>query len=273
MLEASHQVPVVVDFWAPWCGPCLRLGPVLERLAREAGGAWRLAKVNVDESPRVAREFGVRSIPRVVALRDGRAVSEFVGAQPESEVRRFLAALLPSETDRRVEEALELAASGHSQAALERLRGVLDEEPRHPRARIGLARVLAEQGQSEEALAALEAFSAGTPDEEREAERLAAELRTRMAAQRSATTDLGPLRARVDAAPEDLAARLELGRALAAARRDEEALEELLRVIERNPSFRDEAARRTMVDLFELLGSDHELTQRYRRRLAEVLFR
>lgn len=268
VLERSHQVPVVVDFWAPWCGPCRTLGPILESLAAEHAGAFALAKVNVDESPGVAGQMAVRSIPTVVAFRDGAPVSEFVGAQPEPVVRQFLAALLPTAADGEVAAGDERLAAGDAEGAEARYRAALEADFHHPGALLGLARVHAERGQAKEALDLLEQV-AGRPALEAEAERLAATLRTRQ----GTDVDETALRARVAEDPADLDARLALGRALAAARRDEEALTELLAVVKADREFADQAARKAMLDLFELLGPDHELTQRFRGELARALFR
>ncbi len=269
VIEHSSRVPVIVDFWAPWCGPCRQLGPALERAVTAQAGALRLAKVNVDQSPQVARQFGVQSIPLVLAFRDGKPVAEFVGAQSEAVLKRFVASLLPSEADRLAREARELLEAGHANAAEERLRAALAADARHPQALLGLARVLGERGKAEEALALLERISAAPPGVEQEATRLAAELRMASAP----ADDLETLRARAAAAPGDLAARLELGRALAGARRYAEALPELLAVVERDKDFADEAARKAMLDVFGLLGSEHPLVQEYRSALARVLFR
>jgi len=270
VIERSAELPVIVDFWAPWCGPCRQLGPALERVVEAQGGAVRLAKVNVDESPQVARQFGVQSIPLVIAFKGGAPVAEFVGAQPESVLRRFVAGLLPSEADLLVKEGLELRAAGHANAAEERLRAALAKDARHPEALLALARLLGERGEAGPALELLERISAAPGAIEQAAEKLAAELRTATSAP---AADLDALRAAAAAKPDDLAAQLELGRALAAARRYDEALPALLAVVERDKSFADEAARKTMLDLFGLLGSDHPLVSEYRSALARVLFR
>lgn len=268
VVERSRDVPVVVDFWAAWCGPCRALGPVLERLADEHAGAFVLAKLDVDAAPAVAQRYGVRSIPLVLGFRDGEPVAEFVGAQPEAAVRQFLERLLPTPADRLAAEGDELAAAGHANAAEERYRAALALEPRSGRALLGLARAVSERGAVAEALELLErvvpAGSVGA-----EAEELAARLRLRG----EAPLDVAALRARVAERPGDLAARLDLGRALAARGDYEEALGELLGVVERDPGFDEQAARRAMLDVFEVLGRDHPLVERFRGELARALFR
>jgi len=267
VLDRSATVPVVVDFWAPWCGPCRALGPVLERLAAEHAGAFVLAKVNVDEAPAVAQAFGIRSIPAVKGFRDGQLVAEFVGAQPETAVRQFLAAVLPTEADRLAAEGERLAASDDAAGAEARFRAALEREARHGRALVGLARVLAARGEIADALALLDRVLPSAPVA-REAERLAAALRTRA----DGAADVDALRARLAADPDDLDARVALGRAHAVAGRYEDALAELLAAVRKDPKHDDGAARKAMLDVFEVLGDD-PLVDRYRGELAKALFR
>src|SRR5881628_4191972 len=141
VVEQSQRVPVVIDFWAPWCAPCRALGPVLERLAHEHAGAFVLARVNVDEAPAVSQAFGIQSIPAVKGFRDGALVAEFVGAQPEAAVRQFLVAVLPSEADRLARAGEAKAAAGDAAGAADAFHEALAHEARHPRALLGLARL------------------------------------------------------------------------------------------------------------------------------------
>jgi putative thioredoxin len=268
ILDRSLKIPVVVDFWAPWCAPCRALGPVLERLAVEHEGAFMLARVNVDEAPEVAQALGVRSIPAVKGFRDGTLVTEFVGARPESVIRAFLARLLPTEADRLAQEAQDRAAAGDAQAAERLFRDALARDGRHARALVGLARLLGDRGEIAEGLKLLDLVLPSAPIVE-EAERLAAQLRTRT----DGAGDEDTLRRRLAADPTDSAARLDLGRALAAQERYEEALGELLAVVQGDPHFADDAARKIMVDIFAVLGPDDRLTERFRGELAKALYR
>ena len=264
VLKRSETTPVVVDFWAPWCGPCRALGPLLERLAAEHQGAFILAKVNVDEAPAVSQAFGIQSIPAVKGFRDGMLVGEFVGAQPEPTVRKLLELVLPTAADRLVAGAATLAPD----AAEAALREALELEPRHARALLDLARIVAARGDTAGALQLLERVSPPSPLVG-ESERLAAELRMRT----DGAGDQTALRARIAADPDDLRARLDLGRTLAALGKHEDALAELLDVVRRDRHFADDGARKAMVDLFAVLGSDHPLTDHYRNELAKALFR
>ena len=269
VLEASAQQPVVVDFWAPWCGPCRMLGPLLERLAESAGGAWRLAKVNVDENPSLAARYGVQGIPAVKAFRDGRVASEFVGVQPEAAVRRFLEAILPSEADQAAAEGQRRARDGDLSGAEEAFRGVLDRQPDHARALLGLGQVLAESGRDEEALQALSALPPNSP-EGRTAAPLLAQLRLSSAA--AGDSDVDAAMQTLQQNPRDPAANLAVGQSLAARGAYSAALPHLLAVVERDKGFADGAARTAMLAIFEALGPDHPLTLDYRRKLASALY-
>jgi putative thioredoxin len=266
VIERSKQTPVVVDFWAPWCAPCRTLGPILERLAQECGGQFLLAKVNVDENPGLSAALNISSIPMVLGFRDGQAVAEFVGAVPEAAVRQFLARVLPSEADGLAAEGDALRAGGKIGEAEAKFKRALDLDARCDRALVGLAGILAKRDQHDEALALLDRVGPGPFRQD--AAKLAAEIRVRQ----GAGGDEQSLRARVAADPASLESRFLLAQALAAASKHQEALEQYLEIVRRNREFRDEAARKAMLDIFDLLGSGHEITTRYRSELAKVLF-
>ena len=266
VIERSKQIPVVVDFWAPWCGPCRTLGPLLERLADEHAGDFVLARVNTDENPGLANAFRVQSIPMVIGVRDAKLAAHFVGAQPESAVRDFLAQLLPSDAERRAEEGHELLAAGQPNEAEAAFRDALDTDARAGGALLGLAKIHSDRGDVPAALALLDRVESGP--HRQEADRLAAALRIRQ----SGAGDEAALRARVDANPADLDARFALAQVLAAGGRYDQALEQYLAIVKTDRNFRDDAARKAMIDVFDLLGPGNDLADRYRSELAKVLF-
>ena len=266
VLEASRQAPVVVDFWAPWCAPCRALGPVLEKLAGEYGGRFRLAKVNTEENGELAQAFNVRSIPDVRAFRGGRQVDQFMGALPEPRVRAFIEDVVPSPAELEWLRAAELRLAGDLAAALAALRKALELNPQLHLARIDLAEVLMETGQHEEASTQL----AGVPDDPDWDARVAS-LRQAVAFAQAGGSE-SDLSARVAADPGDLEARLALAGALAARKAWRDALEHLLEIVRRNKSWRDGEARKQMIAIFNLAAADEDLVGEYRRKLASVLF-
>jgi putative thioredoxin len=265
VLEASKQVPVIVDFWAPWCGPCRALGPVLEKLAAEYGGRFRLAKVNTEENGELAQAFSVRSIPDVRAFRDGRQVDQFTGALPERQVRAFIEDVVPSPAEQEWLRAAELRPAGDLVAATAALRKALELDPALHLARIDLAEVLMETGRHEEASRQLD----GVPDDPDWDARVAA-LKQAVAFARAGGSE-SDLSARVAADPADLEARLALAGALAARKAWRDALEHLLEIVRRDKTWRDGEARKQMIAIFNLAG-DEDLVGEYRRKLASVLF-
>lgn len=269
VIERSREMSVIVDFWAPWCGPCRTLGPLLEKLVGEHPAELVLARIDVDQAPGLARRFAIRSIPTVLAFREGAVAAEFEGAQPEHVLRRFVELLLPTEADRLAREGDERAAAGDTEPAEQAFRSALEADGRHRAALLGLARLLADREEFEDAIDLLDRIDPGTP-QAAEAERLAAQFRTRAA---EAPEDDEGVRQRIELDPADLEARLTLGRSLARAGSHGEALEQLLEVVKRDPSYADEAARKAMLDLFAVLGPQAPLTTRYRAELARALFR
>jgi putative thioredoxin len=268
VLERSHQVPVLVDFWAPWCGPCRVLGPVLEKLADEYSGKFVLAKVNVDESPSLAGAFGVQGIPAVKLIKDGEIAGEFTGALPEPAVREMLSRYLPSEYDEQADEAADLEEQGKSAEAQAIYQSILDAEPNHAKSLLGLGRVLMNAGDRDGALTTLERISPAA-EERKTADRLIARLQL----QGDQSADEATFREKLAADPDSLEARFDLAQALAANEKFEEALNEFLKIVKSDRGFRDDGARKAMVQIFDVLPPDDPLIDKYRSELAKVLFR
>ena len=267
VLERSKEVPILVDFWAPWCGPCRVLGPVLEKLTEEYGGEFLLAQINVDDNPSVASAFGIQGIPAVKLFRDGDVTSEFTGALPEDMVREFLSRFLPSAADKQALQAAELEKEGKGDEAKALYQAILESEPNHAKALLGMGQLLMNEGDNEGALDHLEKLPL-MAQERKEADPLIARLKL----QSGATQDISALRAKVKAEPNNLEARFELAQALAGSESYEEALPEFLAIVKADRGFRDDGARGAMIQVFEVLGSDHPLTEKYRSELAKVLF-
>jgi putative thioredoxin len=264
VISASHDHAVVVDFWAPWCGPCRALAPILEKVIAEQQGQVVLAKVNTDESHNLALQFQIQGIPLVIAFRNGKPVAEFEGVRPEAFVRQFVQQLLPSEVDKLLAEAKSLEVVDPIRAE-PIYRQALERDSRNEPAAIGLARLLVERGQESEALALL--GNVATTDE---TQRLEAVATLRQLA--SPFTDLAALRQRVQEEPKNAVARYELGCAQAAKAQYAEALEMLLSAAELDPKLASSKVREAMVKVFQIVGLHSELTNDYRNKLSTLLY-
>ena len=235
VLEVSKTVPVIVDFWAPWCGPCRSLTPIIEKVVGEFKGRVKLVKVNSDDNPELSQAFRIQSIPNVIAFKDGRAVSQFVGAQPESQVRAFIEKLLPSQMEEALKNAEALLAAGNLDDA-ERQLAVIKSDPSIA-ARIEAVR----QG-----IAYARAGDQGPAEAE--------------------------LRAKLEANPADHETRLALAGIYAGQRRYKEAMDELLEILKRAKNWREGEARKQLISLLTLASSQPALVAEYRRKLTSAMF-
>ena len=269
VVERSHAVPVVVDFWAPWCGPCQAIGPLLEQLAEEQDGKFVLAKINVDDNPMLAQAFAIQSIPAVKAIRNGAIAGEFLGAQPEPAIRQFVADLLPSEAESLAREGTRLAEEGKTQGAESLYRAALSKEENQPLALLGLSRLLVERGDAADALALLGKIPLNAPESDA-AQQLMSQIRLQQGGENAGNEQ--EYRDKLEANPDDLEARFELAQALAASGKYQAALAEYLEIVKKDRGFQDDGARKAMLEVFDVVGPRSELAEHFRSELAKVLF-
>ncbi len=272
VVERSATVPVVVDFWAPWCGPCRVLGPVLESEVEALGGRVELVKINTDESPELAMEFGIQGIPAVKAFKDGKVVAEFVGAQPAPQIRKFLAQLAPAPAIAALAAAEADLKAGKHDAALASLRTLTGDPAVANRARLLLAGLLADLGRADDAKVEMAAIDLRSP-EATELPSLERRIALAQVTGGSGADDAALQQARTEVAsnPKNLDARWTLANALVARGELGEALEQYLEIVSRDRKFKEDGARQAMLAIFDRQGPDHELTQSFRRRLQIVL--
>ena len=256
----SHDVPVVIDFWAPWCGPCKTLSPILERAAIEGGGTFYLAKINVDENPNLSIRYGVQGIPAVMGFIGGEMKGQFVGAQPETLVRRFIEALAPSDAEKAIEEASSYLATRHWPEAEVAFREVFEEDEGNAAAALGLINSLLQQGRGKEASEIIDGFPAGT-------EWAVAEQLRPLAKYMADVEDNGPY-------PEDdpMAAEFYQSARLIVMGNIPAAMDGLLDLLRQDKNYRGGEPKQILLAIFQLLGENDSHTRDYRNELASILF-
>ena len=273
VINASRDIPIIVDFWAPWCGPCKQLGPALEAIVQAAGGAVKLVKINIDENQQLAAQLKIQSIPTVYAFKDGQPVDGFQGALPESQLKEFIERVAgpvsPSPVEQLVEAGQAALESGDLVNAEAAFRQAVELEPENLAAIGGVILCRVKAGDSE----AAQAMFDGVPEAERDsAELSAAKASLTLATAGGNAGDLLTLKAAVDANGSDLQARFNYANALIGSGSEEEGAAQLLKIVAIDREWNEEAARKQIVTLFEALGPMHPITVSSRRTLSSILF-
>jgi putative thioredoxin len=274
VLAASMQQLVLVDFWAPWCGPCKQLAPVLEKVVMASGGKVRLVKLNIDDHPQIPGQLGIQSIPAVIAFKNGQPVDGFMGAVPESQIKAFIekhaGPVGPSPLDAMMEEAQALHEAGDATGASAIYAAVLGEEPDHVGALLGMAKLHLEEGDLDGA----RGFISQIPqDKQADAAVSAVQAAIDLAAQSATLGDLSEIEARVSANPNDHQARFDLALALAAQHQEDRATDELIEIVRRDRTWNEDGARKQLLQFFEVWGAMDERSKAGRRKLSTVIFR
>ncbi|MGI9416929.1 MAG: thioredoxin [Geminicoccaceae bacterium] len=273
VIEASRDVPIIVDFWAPWCEPCKQLTPVLEKVVQAAGGAVRLVKINIDENQALAQQLRIQSVPMVYAFKNGQPADGFAGALPESQIKAFVEKLAgpigPGPTEVGIEQAKEALSAGQLDVAAQIFEQVLAAEPDNPEAIAGAARAEIGLGRAASARERLEAVPKELANH---VDIAGARAALSLVEEAGTLPDPGELASRLEADGKDHAARLDLATAMFLRGQTEEAMEQLLHVIKTDREWQDEAARKQLLKFFDALGPAHPATITGRRQLSAVLF-
>lgn len=271
VIAESARQPVLVDFWAPWCGPCKQLAPILEKVVAAAKGKVKLVKLNIDEHPAISGRLGVRSIPAVFAFQRGQPVDGFLGALPEREVKGFIERLVGplDDTAGWLAEAEALAAAGDTKRAADIYKKILAENPGDPAAVAALAKIFIASGEFQKAKALLASVA---PGGERDAAIVAAKAALDLAEQAATIGDPSELRRKIAGNPDDYQARFDLALLLNAQNQREQAANELIEIIKRNRAWNEDGARKQLLQFFEAWGPADPVTVGARRRLSSLLF-
>jgi putative thioredoxin len=273
VIQVSREVPVIVDFWAPWCEPCKQLGPVLEKVVQQAAGAVRLVKINIDENQALAQQLRIQSIPMVYAFKNGQPADGFAGALPESQIKAFIERIAgpigPGATEVGIEQAKEALSAGQLDLAADIFQQVLAEDPGNPEAIAGLSRAEIALGRT---AAARERLEAVPKEHVNHIDIAGAKAALSLAEEAGTLPDPADLVSRLEANGDDHAARLDLATALFLRGQTEQAMEQLLHVIKVDREWQDQAARKQLLTFFDALGPAHPATVAGRRQLSAVLF-
>jgi putative thioredoxin len=275
VIAASARQPVLVDFWAPWCGPCKQLAPALEKAVADSGGKVRLVKMNIDDHPQIPGQLGIQSIPAVIAFDKGQPVDGFVGALPDSQIRGFIERLvgpLQNESAALLAEAEEAAGKGDAAGAAAIFTEILAADPGEAKAIGGLAKLHVAAGRLEDAKALLETAPAALPGKEQDPAVVAAWASLRLAEQASNVGELAPLEQAIAANPDNHQARFDLAVALSGKGERDAAADHLLEIIRRDRKWNDEAARKQLLQLFEAWGLMDPASVAARRKLSAIWF-